>query len=769
MNRISYIILISTAALFTGCTALKYVPEGERLYTGADVKIVSGNKVRDHKTAKSEAKKIASIRKPNSKILFSRPGLWVYYIAGTPKKEKGFRYWLKNKVGQEPVYMSSVDVPMVSKAIDAGIYNRGFFTSYNRYEVREANEGKTASAHYDLFLQEPYTLGEIVLPADTGRLFQIIKRIQAKSLLKTGNRYELESLRKERARIDDALKERGYYYFNGDYILFRADTSISDHKIRLYLTIKKNIPQQALQPYRIGEVSVYPDYDPLLESREGVTKQVIDSVDYYDKTAYIRPEPVVSSVFLRSDDYYARRKHNLTLQRLNGLGVFKFVNLTITADSSATNRLNTDIYLIPLPKKSIGVDIQGVSKSNNFIGPGLSFSHRNRNAFRGAELLILNLRTSFETQLNGPYSGQYTYEVSPRVELYFPRFIAPFNLNASNVFVPKTKFIFDYSYMKRVNYFDMNSFRFNFGYKWKESRTREHDLSLLDVQYFNISNTSQMFSDLLAGNVLLQRRFEKQYIAGISYSYTYNEQALSFKRNQLYFNGNVNLAGNLLASYNKLINGTTPEPGKPVEIAGIPFAQFARADIDLRDYVNLSEGSVFASRFIAGWGLPYGNSSAMPYVKRFFSGGAYSVRGFPAFSIGPGAYHPPDSLKNVFFLQQGGEIKLELNAEYRFTIAGPLRAAFFADAGNTWLNRSDENVPGGEFKTNRFMSEVAVGAGTGLRVDLSFFVIRVDLGVPLRKPWYPEGQRWVINQFDLSSPQWRRENLVVNLAFGYPF
>jgi outer membrane protein assembly factor BamA len=414
--------------------------------------------------------------------------------------------------------------------------------------------------------------------------------------------------------------------------------------------------------------------------------------------------------------------------------------------------------------------VQGVSKSNNFIGPGLNFSQRNRNAFSGAELLILGFRTSFETQLNGPYRGQFTYELNPKVELYIPRFISPFPIRTRSLYVPKTKFIFDYSHLSRINYFNINSFKFSYGYKWKSSLAVDHDLGLLNVTYFNISNQSGDFLNLIKTNPLLSRRFEKQLIAGISYSFFYNEQVFPEKKRPFYINVNFESAGNTISGYKSLIQNKEPNSINPLLVGSVNYSQFLRLDMDVRQYFFLGkkkQNSV-ATRLIAAWGLPYGNSSTMPYIKQFFSGGAYSVRGFPAFSIGPGTYAPPEDLKTLFFLQQGGEIKLEFNVEYRFPMISIIKGAWFFDAGNTWLNRNNPDIPGGKF-SKTFHKELAASAGFGLRADVSFFVLRLDLGVPVRKPWLPDGDRWVVKDIDLSSPKWRRNNLILNLAFGYPF
>ncbi|MDP1725226.1 MAG: BamA/TamA family outer membrane protein [Bacteroidota bacterium] len=759
-----YIILI---ILLQSCTGLKYVPKGESLYTGAKINVNAIHNSRDQKKAVSEIKNLIS-PKPNRKVLGSRPFLWIWYIAGTPKKEKGFRYMLKNRIGEPPVYMSMSDPTLASKAIDAKLYNMGFFTSYSQYEIHEDKNQKKTSVTYQLFIAEPYRYEDIIFPKDSDILSKEIRSTQKRSLLKKNDRYSLEVLKQERNRIDDRLKQRGFYYFNADYILFKIDTGSGTLKVQLKVTIKPETPEQSKQVYRIAEVNVYPDYNPGRDSLSG-TLRVIDSVNYFAETSYIRPEPVLRSIFLKNNTVYNRRKYILTLNHLNGLGVFKFVNIHIAGRDTIRGWLSADIFLSPLPQKSISVEMQGVSKSNNFIGPALNFSLRNRNAFRGAELLIYNLRGSFETQLNGVYKGKFTYEINPRIELYIPGLHVPFKVKINSNYAPKTKYIIDYSYLSRVGYFDLNSLKFTYGYKWKQSLVTDHDLSVISINYFKIINASQNFNKLINSNIALKRRFEEQLIAGMAYSFFYNEQVKQRIQNPVYFNGNIELAGNAIALYKKIFPGETNNNNGSLKLFGITFAQFVRLDIDVRKYYKLTEKTKLAGRFIAGWGLPYGNAHTMPYIKQFFSGGAYSIRGFQAYSIGPGSFSPPDSLKRIFFLQQGGEIKLEANVEYRFPIISIFKGALFADAGNVWLNKNTVEIPNSAFALKTFLSQVAVGIGTGLRIDLNFFVLRLDLGIPARKPWLPEKQRWVINNFKLEDSKWRGENLMFNIAFGYPF
>lgn len=763
MRGFSLYILVCLA--LASCSAVKFVPENERLYTKPEVKYIADKKVRAKNVAENQVEEI--IRpEPNGSFLGSRPGLWIWYKFGNPDEPADSAGWIKRKLGKPPVYLSQTNPEAVTKAINAALYNKGFFDSYCSYQVVE--KGKTASYIYTINLFDPYRIREVVWPADSSELVRAIQEDTLATTMRKNRRYDLDRLIGERERIDAALKEKGFYFFSDKHINYKIDTTLGDRGIRLFVYLKKDIPATAQVPYQIRRVNVYTNYSIVADTAPYQVK-VVDSVHFYQRTDYIRAMPVKRAVFFSEGKTYARTDHNLTLSRLSDLGVFKFVNVKLTRSDSAERFLDANILLTPLPKKSISAELTGASKSNNFIGPAFSVRFRNRNALKGAELLLVNVGTGFETQFNGPFKGQYTYELNPKVELYIPRFYLPRKLiRTKSMFVPKTKFVLDYSYTSRVNYFNIQSTRFSYGYKWKPNLALDHDLGVFNVTYFNIYNESQAFQSLLSENPFLERRFEKQFIEGITYTFMYNEQVLPKIRHPFYIGVNAELAGSLLALANA---GKTRTNGEPFQVLNVNYAQFARLEVEMRKYFKFDRRNrrYVATRVLSGWGLPYGNSVSMPYIRQFFSGGAYSVRGFPSFSLGPGSYYPPDSLRSGFFLQQGGEIKLEANAEYRFSFNRILKGAFFADAGNTWLNKANPNLPGAAFNFRSFYKQTAVGVGFGLRVDLQFFVLRLDLGMPVRKPWFPEGQQWRFNAIDFSSPVWRRENLVFNIAFGYPF
>src|SRR5690606_8855062 len=280
--------------------------------------------------------------------------------------------------------------------------------------------------------------------------------------------------------------------------------------------------------------------------------------------------------------------------------------------------------------------------------------------------------------------------------------------------------------------------------------------------YVSPANVTEKFDSISENNPFMQRIVEPQLIFGPIYSYTYTNTMLP-KKNTIYYRGRLDLAGNLAG----LISGGNAKEGNQKEIFGVPFSQYAKIENDFRFYHKLDDKNSIATRLIAGVAYPYGNSEHIPFSRQFFIGGSNSIRAFRARTLGPGSFDPR-TLDNAFFFDQSGDVKLELNAEYRLNLFNFLNLAVFADAGNIWLVNEDPDRPGGKFSKD-WLDEIAVGAGLGLRMDFSILILRLDLAMPLRVPYFEKGDRWAFDKIDFSSSQWRRDNLILNIAIGYPF
>ena len=409
----------------------------------------------------------------------------------------------------------------------------------------------------------------------------------------------------------------------------------------------------------------------------------------------------------------------------------------------------SELFLSPLNKRALRLELQGVTKSNNFAGPGIGLTYSNRNIFKGGELFRLSTNFGYEKQFSsGGSEGSSSLQLGAKTSLTFPRLLFPINIDHRFEYsIPKTKIELGYDYLNRTRLYRLNSLTATFGYIWTANRFVTHRLNPLNINYVSLGKTSEEFDNILDQNPFLRQSFEQKFIAGLTYSFTYNELSDQSKKGGFYTNVNFDIAGNILSLFGK----ENDEGSK--SFLGLEYAQYAKLDIDTRYHYKLdSKGQVLVARVFGGIGLPYGNSNSLPFVKQYFSGGPYSVRAFRIRGLGPGTYAPADGDSGYF--DQAGDIRLEANLEYRFPIMQYINGAVFADAGNVWLTKENEALPGGKFSTD-FINELGIGAGIGLRIDIQGFVIRFDLASPLKTP----NTDW---NFEYDSP-------VFNFAIGYPF
>jgi outer membrane protein assembly factor BamA len=452
-----------------------------------------------------------------------------------------------------------------------------------------------------------------------------------------------------------------------------------------------------------------------------------------------------------------------------GIGVYKYANARFKPDDSLPDRMNVNLYLTPVKKISISTEMSAAIKSNNFAGPGLNLIYKNRNLFAGAELLTLTLGGSFETQVSGESKGQTSYQVNLDGTLTLPRFV-PFTLGGktSRTYVPKTIFGGGFGIYSRVNLYTMHSFNTSIGYSWRRNERISHLFRPIESSYTRLTESTAEFEDYLNENPTVRKSFEEQFIVGGSYTFVNSNFHFNSRKHVFYLSESVDFAGNLLSLVTRITEKSWPSPENQHYVFGLPYSQFANLRSEFRYMLNINKKNQIAWRLIGGLAMPYGNSTTIPYIRQYYVGGTNSIRAFVARSLGPGTYSSTDSLNNTY-IDQAGDIKIETNIEYRFDIYKYLKGAVFIDAGNIWLVNDDPQRPGGKFNTNTFYKEIAVGSGFGFRFDYNIIVLRIDLAYKLRKPYLPEGERWVFNDLDLGNKSWRRENILWNIAIGYPF
>ena len=763
------ILLSFFCLLFFSCSTTKKLTDGEVLYTGVKkMKIETPPKLKLKGPEKSALTSPMSY--PPNNPLFApyvrSPfpiGLWVYnwHI----KKEKGLKWWLYRKLAKEPVLISDVQPELRLKMVENNMKDFGFFGLESRYEIipRKRNP-KKAKISYWVKLPDPFRYSSVDLWGWKGQMDSLVRQSMRFSLLKAGEQYDVNVLEQERQRISDILRNRGYYYFQPQYIEFLADTTRRHGEVDLRIGLKQGIPEVAFHPYTIRNVDVS------LFGNDDSDRR--DTLEYdrlqmdYSPPQTLKPKILSQAVKVRPGQLYTARRQNRTQSGIVQLGVFKFVNLTINpVDTSYGRKLDYKIsadYALPI-ETEVEVDI--ASKSNNLLGPGLILSLNNKNMFKRAETFSLKLTGAYEWQVGGEKTTKgrsgliNSYELGVNLNLSVPRLLAPGFLKSGKDRQERTHFQIGTDFLNRHSYFRMISFWGSATYDFNSSRRNYHSVVPFKLNYTHLLRTSHEFDSTLNKNPAIALSFKDQFIPSMSYTYTFDRAATYRNPNRLFWQTSITQAGNIISGIQYLAG----KRGEGREILGNRYSQFLKLTSEIIKYRQVSENSQVAMRLMGGIGYAYGNSRVMPYSEQFYIGGANSIRAFQIRSIGPGSYHP-EKRSVTAYLDQTGDIKLEGNIGYRFKIAGRLNGAVFVDAGNVWLLRKEKERPGGEFRLKDLWREIALGTGFGLRYDITYIVIRADLGVALHAP-YNTGKPGYFNirNYDF------RDGLVLNLAIGYPF
>jgi outer membrane protein insertion porin family len=761
----SFIIISITGYLFiTGCSNTRHLPEGDKLYTGARVSVSGTSTPRERKVLQEDLKGLTRPR-PNTKFLGMRIKLAIYNLF-RKKKENSFFGKIRDKNGQPPVLLSQLDLEKNKTLLQNHLENKGYFraTVTGDTVVRR----KKAHASYHAEAGPQYKIANVHFPDDsTSVLVTTIRQSIDNSLLQPGTPFDIDVIKAERNRIDAYLKEKGFYFFSADFILLKTDTTIGNHLVDMYVTLKPDMPAESKQVYRIKNVSVYAGYSLNMAQIDTGRTQGEYYNGYYiiDRRKRYKPSLFGETLKFKPGDVYNRTDHNLTLSRLTNLDLFKFVKNRFAVNSNSDSAfLDAFYYLTPLPNKSLSAELTTITRSNNLNGSLISVKWKNRNTFRGGEQLGINAYAGSDVQFSGALSGYNAVRYGAEMNFSIPRFVVPFaKIKNKSGYMPRTNIQLGYDMLSRTKLYTLNSFRTAYGYLWKENIQKQHELYPISINYVQPMNVTDAYHALIHQDTLLAQAIQKQLILGSTYQYNYNQLANGLQTpNAYYFNVLADLSGNIAG----LVTGANVKAGKEKFIRDVPFSQYVKFEVDGRYYRKLGLYSTWANRVIIGVGIPYGNSVQLPFIKQFFIGGNNSLRGFRSRSVGPGTYKYPVAFN--FLPDETGDIKLELNTEFRMRITGPLYGAIFLDAGNIWLvNDSNYTHKSGAQFTSKFLNQLAVDAGLGLRFDITLFVIRFDVGFPLRKPW--EQNPWVMNQIRMLDGLWRRENLVYNLGIGYPF
>ncbi|RFZ82299.1 hypothetical protein DYU05_16935 [Mucilaginibacter terrenus] len=749
IKRIKYLLLLT--AFISACSTTKYIPPTEKLYTGSSVKIA------DKDIKKSDAKALSSemqalVRpKPNSKILGLRYKLWFYYKT---KARKGFIQKFFSKFGEPPVFVSQVNLEKNSEIMQNRLQNESYFQATVSGDT--IGKARTARAEFTVNAGPSYTIRNIEFPLATDNsLDTAVRGTMKETLLKKGDKYNLDVIKSERIRIDARLKEKGFFYFAPEQLIIRVDSTVATHQVDLTVRIKPETPERAREIYTIRNLYVYPNYSLRDTSLKLDQAKPYRWYNVVDPRKTVKPYLFANTVLLHPNDTYSRTTHNNSLNRFINLGPFQYVKNRFEDVTPDSPKLDVYYFLTPYKKKSLQLELLGRTTSANYTGSQVNLNWRNRNAFKGGELLTVTLFASTDVQIGGNNGGYNVFQYGIQPSISWPRIISPFNFNSDNAYIPRTTLTLNYTSVVRSKLYSLNSFSGSFGYSFKTNVHKLNELNLLEITYVKPRNVQQLYLDSIAKtpNPALKHVIDPQFTWGPSYAYTYDNTTEDYRTNSFFYRGKLSLSNNIYG----LVTGADTLGGKVKKLFGTPFNQYIKLENEIRYFHKLGLGSKFAARFLVGLGQPYGNSTILPYSQQFFIGGPNSLRGFRARSVGPGSVDA-SALNGGFIADQSGDIKIEANLEYRVKLFSIVYGALFTDAGNVW--NAKPHQAGGTFGPN-FLKQMAVDAGFGLRFDATILVFRADMGFPLLTP-YPQanGSRSIPLSFDKA---------ILNIAIGYPF
>lgn len=762
------------------CSTTSNLPEGEVLYTGIEKTKVEGKKGTMEESTALEEVLAALAYKPNGALLGSSSkrsplqiGLWIYN-AYVDKPQTGFNKWMFNSFAGTPVTISQVSPETRTKVSTNILQNYGYFRGKVDYRLLTQKDPKKQRIAYDIHLGEPY-LFDSIRYAFRGIQDSIIRATDKEAYIHRGTQFSTLDLTSEKDRIVNAFRNNGFYYYRPDYISYFADSTNTPYKVKLLVAPDMDMPANANRQYYFGNVNVY-----IRENRNsaagaqrrkaGLSAVYDDSVQrrrlkiaYQGERIPIAPRVMMKNFKFRPTQMFNQSAVNQTLTNLHSMDIFSGVKFSfVPRDTTGLNdTIDTRLDLTMDQLVDAEIDFSFTQKSNSQIGPAGGITLSKRNAFHHGETLSVGLRGSYEwatRKLYGENELINSYLAGLDVSLSYPWIAFPWLNKRFYKYPTSTQFKFSIEQRKRAYYYRLMSSTIEATYGFQTSRSWSHELKPLTITYNKMQNTTERFDSIAGNNSALYVSLRDVFIPAQQYTITYDNTWNSHIRHTMHFEGTVKQSGNVLNMTNALLGFDYYEKDK--KLLSTPYSQFLKCVLQLRNIFHVTEKTSIATRVQLGTIWTYGNSNYAPYSELFYVGGANSIRAFAIRSIGPGRYQ--DTEGRSVYLDQSGDVKLELNAEYRFPFINAFQGALFIDAGNVWLMHGDDAHPGGKFGDGGFFKSIAVGTGFGLRYDLDFLILRLDFGVGVHLP-YDTGKSsyYNIRKF--------KDAVAVHFAVGYPF
>ncbi|MDR1405980.1 MAG: BamA/TamA family outer membrane protein [Prevotellaceae bacterium] len=754
--------------LFSSCSSSRYLAEGDYLLAKNEVRI-SG------KTADVTKKKILPyIRQQanTSSLLNFKFYLGIYNAS--PKCDSCRVGNIMKKIGEAPVVFDSAMVRSSVNNIGQYLRSMGYYHASVKDTVRYSRH--RAKVTYTVAPGRPVTLNGIRYRIQDSILRPFILNDTAQSLLEKGMPLSLQLLERERERVETSLHAKGFSSFSRMLISYDADTLAGNDRADITMLLntdklpKSNDTLEYNKRFRIGTVRIYTQYDAVEASLDSNYMKGYTEVPAKTTRAgsihvlYRHRQPVRTSVLLSANtiepgDYYNGDQNAQTYANFSNLRLFRIISINFQKAHSPDGDTLVDcsIYLVPGAAQGFKINMEASVSSFGLLGLSPALSYYHRNIFRGAEWFNISLSENFQFD---PFhiddSRKRSNELSISGTVGTPKFFAPFINRYFSIYSPQTEFTTAYGYQLRPEY-TRNSLTFLLGYNWRTKPQLSYTLNIVNLNIVKLFNMSEEFYRSTLSDPYLRNRYENHFVLGASASFLYSTRQPSNKSHSVQLRWTIGSAGNLLSAFNKSL---AYNPGDNNYLVwGTPYSQYIKTDMNFSHYLVLGDKHILAYRLFAGIGRAYGNSISLPYEEVYYSGGAYSLRGWQSRTVGPGAA----AMDSTFSIpNQVGDFKMEANVEYRFKMSGIFDGALFLDAGNVWSLNYKEADELAVLKAATFLKQIALNTGVGLRLNFDFLIVRFDIGAKLYEPRRYSG--WV-NAPNILALQ----NLSLHFGIGYPF
>ena len=775
-RRLQWVFLQAMAIVallvVSSCNATKHIPDGKYLLNKVRIE------VDDNSFNKKELKNYLR-QTPNHEILGGVKFQLAIYNWSGKDSTKWYNKWVR-KLGQPPVIYDPSLTEASKSQLRLALINKGYMDA--TVEADTVSKGKKMQVDYRIKAGEPHYINslEYEIPDDTIR--SLILQDSTKLLLKEKALFDRNVMEQERVGIADRLRYNGYFGFSKDYITYTADTTENSKAVDLVLRVKppyKNRIEgyEVHEPFYIRKVYVITDFDPSTEKQLS-NYRLLPSEEYkgvniiYGEEKYLRANIIDDNCFIKVGEKYNSTDVDRTYQSFGRLGILKYINISFEAVGREDGRLMLDAFILLTKGKSqtVSVSLEGTNSEGD-LGFGIATTYQHRNIARGSETLSAKFGINYESisgDMSGLINNRYA-EYSGEVNINFPKFIFPFLKKSFRQKIrANTEFGTSFTYQERPEYTRVIAGA-GWKYKWTERGSMiNHVFDLLDINYVYLPKKTDSFLDEIApDNPLLRYSYEDHFIMRTGYSFYYtNKQSSTGIGNVVYqpniytFRAGIETAGNLLFGISRLSKQKKDPNAQAYKIFGIQYSQYVKLNADYSLNHSFDRRNSLVFHIGAGVAIPYGNTTILPFEKRFYAGGANSVRGWSVRTLGPGSYNANNSVSS--FMEQCGDIRLDMNVEYRAKLFWVFELAAFIDAGNVWTIRYYENQPGGEFKLNEFYKQIAAAYGLGLRMNFNYFLLRLDCGMKAFNP--AKGQERV----PLIHPDFKRD-FAVHFSIGYPF